>query len=259
MDKFRHKKKYGQNFLKSKNVLVNIIDSIEVDSDDLIIEIGPGQGALTKYLKLFNANIVCYEIDTDLKKYLSLLEDDKTKIIFEDFLKADIEKDIKGIEYKNLYIVANLPYYITTPIIEKIIDSKIDVKECLFMVQKEVADRLSAKEGSKDYGYITVYLSYYFDVTKLFKVDRKLFNPVPNVDSAIIKLVRKDNKKDIDINTFNKLIKSAFLMKRKNLKNNLKNYNLEVIEKVLNNYNLTLQNRAEEVPLECFIDISESM
>ena len=259
MGDFKHKHSLGQNFLKDKKVLIKIIDSVDVKEDDLIIEVGPGQGALTKYLKLFRANLRCYEIDKRVKKYLDSFIDEKTEIIYEDFLNVDLNKQVKDIKYNDLYVIANLPYYITTPIIEKIINSKIDVKAMVLMVQNEVADRLAAKPGSKDYGAITVYLNYYFDVEKLFVVNRNSFDPVPNVDSAVIKLARKDNKYQVNEDLFFKFVKDAFAMKRKNLKNNLSKYDLKLIEPILSKYNLTLQDRAENVSLECFIEIVNNL
>ncbi len=255
MGEFKHKHSLGQNFLKDKKVLIKIIDSVDVKEDDLIIEVGPGQGALTKYLKLFHANLRCFEIDTRVKKYLDSFVDEKTEIIYEDFLDIDIKEQIKGIKYKDLYVIANLPYYITTPIIEKIIDSNVNVKAMVLMVQNEVADRLAAKPGCKDYGAISVYLNYYFNVEKLFVVNRNSFDPVPNVDSAVIKLSRKDKLLKVDEDLFFKFVKDAFFMKRKNLRNNLKQYDLSLIETILSKYNLTLQDRAENVSLECFVDI----
>ncbi len=257
MNNYKAKKKFGQNFLKDKSVLINIIDSVSVNKDDLIIEIGPGKGALTKYLKLFNANLLCYEVDTDLSIYLKLFEDNKTRIIYNDFLNSNIVEDIKRISYKRLFIIANLPYYITTPIIEKIINSKLEIEECVFMVQDEVAYRLCAKPGNKNYGAISVILDYYFDRERLFKVPRESFEPVPNVDSAIIKLKRKKNKQEVkDFVFFKRLIYDSFAMKRKNLKNNLKKYDLNVINEVLKDYKLSINDRAEDVPLECFIKIT---
>lgn len=255
MGEFKHKHNLGQNFLKDKKVLIKIIDSVDIKEDDLIIEVGPGQGALTKYLKLFHANLKCYEIDMRVKKYLDSFIDDKTEIIYEDFLNVDLQKQIANIKYNDLYVIANLPYYITTPIIEKIIDSKLDVKAMVLMVQNEVADRLSAKPGSKDYGAISVYLNYYFDVEKLFIVNRSSFDPVPNVDSAVIKLTKKGEKYSVNEKLFFDFVKNAFTMKRKNLRNNLKQYDLDLIAEILSKYNLTLQDRAEKVPLECFVDI----
>ncbi len=260
MDKFVHKKSLGQNFLKDKNVLMRIIDAVDVKEDDLVIEIGPGQGALTRYLKLYHANLICYEVDTRVRKYLDKFVDNNTQVIYEDFMKRNFLLDIAKVKHNKLYVIANLPYYITSPIIEKIIESKANVSEMVFMVQKEVADRFGAKPGSKDYGYMTVYLNYYYDVNKLFFVDRRCFDPVPNVDSAVIKFTKKDERplvKNEDL--FFKLVKEAFHMKRKNIRNNLRSYNLEIIEKVLGKYNLTLQDRAENISLDCFIEIANEL
>ena len=260
MGEFKHKHSLGQNFLKSKKVLTDIIDSVDVKENDLIIEVGPGHGALTKYLKLFHANLRCFEVDTRVEKYLEPFIDEKTKIIFNDFLQVNLEEELKDIDYEDLYVIANLPYYITTPIIEKMISSPLDVKAMVLMVQNEVADRLSAKVGSKDYAAITVYLNYYYDVQKLFFVGRECFEPAPNVDSAVIKLERKNINYDLkDEKFFFDIVRDSFFMKRKNLRNNLKKYDLDKISIVLSKYDLTLQDRAEQVPLECFIDIANEL
>ena len=260
MDKFVHKKSLGQNFLKDKNILMKIIDAVDVQEDDLVIEIGPGQGALTKYLKLYHSNLICYEVDNRVRKYLDKFTDEKTRIIYEDFMKRNFVRDISEVDYKNLYVIANLPYYITSPIIEKIIESRLNVNGMVFMVQKEVADRFSAKPGSKDYGYMTVYLNYYYNVEKLFFVDRRCFDPVPNVDSAVIRFSKKESKPEIkDEKVFFKLVKDSFHMKRKNIRNNLRTYNLEIVEKVLEKHGLSLQDRAEEISLDCFIDLANSL
>ena len=137
------KKKFGQNFINDKFIINNITSSINPTEDDLILEIGPGSGALTKNLVKYNSNLICYEVDKDLENTLNQIKNDKTQIIFDDFLKRDIQSDISKIDYKNLYIIGNLPYYITTPIILSIIESRVDVKEMVFMVQKEVAERFS--------------------------------------------------------------------------------------------------------------------
>ena len=260
MGDFRHKHSLGQNFLKDKNVLAKIIDSCDVKEDDLVIEIGPGQGALTKFLKLYHANLVCFEIDERVRPFLRLYEDDKTKIVFKDIMSVDIKEEIKDIKYNKLYVIANLPYYITTPIIEKMIDSNLDIEAMVLMVQNEVADRLSAKAGTKDYGMITVNLNYYYDIEKLFFVSRKCFEPIPNVDSAVIKLSKKEKqRKANNEEIFFKLIKDSFAMKRKNIRNNLKHYNLELVESILKNYGLDLTCRAENIPLDCFIDIANEI
>lgn len=257
MGEFKHKHSLGQNFLKDKKVLTNIIDSVDVQEDDLIVEVGPGQGALTRYLKLFKANLRCFEVDTRVKKYLDSFEDEKTKVIYNDFLKVNLEEELKDIDYNDLYVIANLPYYITTPIIDKMISSPLDVKAMVLMVQNEVADRLSAKAGSKEYGAITVYLNYYYNVEKLFFVHRSAFDPAPNVDSAVIKLSRKEKELELkDKDLFFKLVQDSFRMKRKNIRNNLKAYDLEKIAKVLENYGLDLTTRAESITLQCFVDMA---
>lgn len=255
------KKKFGQNFLQDNNILEKIANSVDITCDDLVIEIGPGAGALTNKLIQKTNKLVCFEIDTDLQNYLSKYEDMGAQIIYGDFLKQDVNKVIDNYSYNNLYIIANLPYYITTPIIEKIIDDNLPVKNCIFMVQKEVADRLKAKVGTKQYNSLTIFIDYYFEVKKLFDVNRNSFYPRPNVDSSIISLEKRENKK-VEVNNeqiFFKLIRDAFTYKRKTLKNNLKNYNLEVIEQILNKYNLDLSVRAENLSIEIFADISNSL
>ena len=253
------KKSLGQNFLIDNNIIDKIIESIPATKEDLIIEIGPGMGALTKKLKTKNANIICYELDTDLKPYLNKLEDDKTKVIYQDILNSNIRYDIKDISYNNLYIVGNLPYYITTPIIKYLINLKLPIKEMYFMVQEEVADRFTSLPNNKNYGSITLYLNYYYNVSKLFKVSKKCFNPIPKVESAIIKFSERLNKPNINEEKYFKLINDSFKMKRKTLKNNLNNYNYDKVREILNKYNLPESVRAEELSEEIFIDILNNL
>lgn len=256
--KFDFKKKYGQNFLNNKNVIDNIVNSISPDEDDLIIEIGPGAGALTRELKKYKANLLAIEIDEDTKNFLLPLEDDKTKILYTDFLNTNLREIIGDYQFNKLYIIGNLPYYITTPIIEKIIESNVDVESVTIMIQKEVADRFAAKVGSREYGSITVYLNYFFNIEKVCFVGKKNFFPVPNVDSEVIKLGKKEKKVVNNFEFFNKLVKNSFQFKRKNLRNNLKGYDLEKIENILKKYDLTLMNRAEELSFEIFVDIANN-
>lgn len=253
------KKSLGQNFLIDKNIINKISDSINATSRDLIIEIGPGMGALTKKIKEKQATLICYEIDKDMIPFLSVLEDEKTKVIFKDILEADIKEDIKDINYDNLYIVGNLPYYITTPIIKHLIELHLNIKEMIFMVQEEVADRFSALPGKKEYGSITLYLRYYFNVEKLFKVSKHSFNPVPKVESAIIKFTERINKLDIDSKKYFSLINDSFKMKRKTLKNNLSNYDFDKIKRVLTSYGLSETTRAEELQEEVFASIVKEL
>ena len=262
MEKINHnfKKKYGQNFINDFTIIEKIVSTASVDKNDLVIEIGPGAGILTKEL-LKKTRVLAYEIDIELKNILqSELKNEDLNIIWDDFLKRDVSKDIEGISYNKLYVIANLPYYINTPIIEKMIESPLNVKAMVLMVQNEVADRLSAKCGTKDYGAISVYLNYYYKVEKLFFVSRKAFDPVPGVDSAVIKLEKKDKELElIDKDKFFKLVRDSFMMKRKNLRNNLRNYDLEKVNSVLSSYGLDVSARAEQVPLECFVDIANEI
>ena len=256
MVNFDFKKSLGQNFLHDENIIDKIVKSAEIDKDTLIIEIGPGAGALSKKTIPLSGYAVLYEIDTRLKEILDneLSVNNNYKIIFNDVLNQNIKDDINDINYKKIYVVANLPYYITTPIMSKVIE-EIEPDKIVVMIQDEVADRLSAKPGSRDYGMISVYLSSRYDINKLFKVSRNCFKPVPNVDSAVISL-EKHNKYSIKDKTFfDKFIKAAFQYKRKNLRNNLRGYDFSKIEEILGEYNFSLNDRAEMIPVSVYIDI----
>ncbi len=255
---FKFKKKFGQNFLLDDNVLNNIVNSANIDKKTLVIEIGCGAGALTRKILEHTDMVVGYEIDETLTPILSTIE--KAKILFKDFLKANVKADINEYNYDKLYVVANLPYYITTPIINKIITDNLEVDKIVVMVQKEVGDRFTSKCGTKDYSSITVFLNYFFDIRKEFIVSKNAFYPKPNVDSMIISLNKKINKiKSNNEELFFKLVRDSFKFKRKTIRNNLKNYNLEIIEEVLKKYNMDLKTRAEEMPLDVFIDLANSL
>ena len=249
---YKAKKKYGQNFLIDNSIIDKIINSVSINENDKIIEIGPGKGFLTTELINFNTDLYCFEIDNDMSKFLDKYNSDKTKIIYEDFLNINLNNYFNSND--NIHVIANIPYYITTPIIEHLIESKLNILDMTLMVQKEVAQRLSAKPGNSEYGYITAYLNYYFDIYKEIDVSRNCFDPIPNVDSAVIKLI-KNKKQCNNEELLFKLLKDAFKMKRKNLKNNLKDYDLNKILEVLNKYNLDLTNRAEDLSIDIFIDI----
>lgn len=259
---FKFKKKYGQNFIIDYNVINNIVDKSEIDKDTLVIEIGPGVGSLTYKLVQVSGFVICYEIDNTVKDILNsnLAGYDNYEVIFDDFLKRNVNEDIKKYNYDKVAIVANLPYYITTPIITKIIEDKVDVYKMVFMVQKEVGDRFRAIPGQKEYNSLTVYLNYYFNVVKLMDVSRNVFLPIPNVDSIVVQFIKKDKLLNVDNpDLFFKLIKDSFKQKRKTIKNNLQSYNLEVINKVLhkNGYNLT--SRAEIIPLNVFVELANEL
>ena len=259
---FNLKKMYGQNFIIDENTINKIITSSDIDKDTLVIEIGPGAGSLTYKLSKCAKNVICYEIDTTLKEMLmdNLNGCDNVEVIYKDFLKTDVESDIKKYSYKKLYVVANLPYYITTPIIMKFIEDNIDVDKIVVMVQKEVGDRFKAIPNTKDYNSLSVYLNYYFDVKKLLDVSRNVFIPKPNVDSIVIEFKKKDNKYKLkDEKLFFDLVRDSFRQKRKTLKNNLKNYDLTKVEEVLKKYNLDLSVRAEQIRIEIFVDIANNI
>ena len=254
------KKKFGQNFLQDNNIIKKIANVCETKGDDLIIEIGPGAGALTKEL-VSKSQVLAYEIDNELKEQLlNKFNSSNISFIFDDFLNRNIREDISSINFNNLYVIANLPYYITTPIITKIIEEKLEVNKMVLMVQKEVGERFSAKPGTKDYSSITVFLNYYFDIKKEFIVSRNSFYPRPNVDSIIISFTKNNKKYNLNNeNIFFKLIKDAFKQKRKTLKNNLKDYDFSKVEEVLSRHSLPLDIRAENIPLELFIEISNNL
>lgn len=259
---FNFKKNFGQNFIVDENIIDSIIYKANINSNTLVLEIGPGAGALTYKLSEVAKNVLCFEIDTKLKPILEelLKEKQNVEIVYEDFLIANVREKISTYAYDSLYVVANLPYYITTPIIMKLIEDKIPVDKIVIMVQKEVGDRFKATPGTKDYNSLSVFLNYYFNVKKLMDISKHVFLPKPNVDSIIIEMKKKEvQNKVIDENYFFKLIRDSFKQKRKTIKNNLKDYPLEIIEQVLKKYKFDLSVRAEQLSLEIFIDIANAI
>jgi len=260
MMNFEFKKSLGQNFLIDENIIDKIVKYSDIDKDTLVIEIGPGAGALSKRIIPLSGYSILYEIDTRLEKILNdmLMRNSNYEIVFNDVLKQDLVDDIKRFNYKKIYVVANLPYYITTPIITKVID-EISPDKIVIMIQEEVADRLSAVPKTKDYGMITVLLGSQYDIKKLFRVGRNCFRPAPNVDSAVISLDKNDRYNIFSREKFVNLIKDAFQYKRKNLRNNLKGYDLNKIADVLKQYDYSLNNRAEDIPVSVFIEMANNI
>lgn len=259
---FNFKKKFGQNFLIDDNIINKIVASSDIKEDTLVIEIGVGSGNLTTKVSKVAKNVIGYEIDEKLKPIIGeiLGPIDNIEVIFDDFLKRDVSSDISKYDYKHIYVIANLPYYITTPIITKLIDDDINIDKMIIMVQKEVGDRLGAKPDSKEYNSLTIFINYYFEVSKLFDVSKNVFVPRPNVDSAIMQLKRRDNKLHLnDESLFFKLVRDSFQYKRKNLRNNLKNYDLGKIEETLKRYGLDLSVRAEHLTIEQFVEIANNL
>ena len=261
-NEFNFKKKFGQNFIVDENTIDSIINKANIDSDTLVIEIGPGAGALTYKLSKVAKNVLCYEIDTTLENILksNLGDASNVDIIFDDFLKRDVKKDIAKYNYKKIYVVANLPYYVTTPIIVKLIEDDLNVSRIVVMVQKEVGDRFKANVGGKEYNSLSIFLNYYYDIKKVMDVSRNVFMPMPNVDSIVLSFDKKDETYHLeDKDVFFKLVRDSFKQKRKTIKNNLRDYNLDVIERVLKENNLDLSTRAEDIEIKVFVDIANEL
>lgn len=256
MEKFKFKKSLGQNFLIDNNIRRKIVESADVVSTSLIIEVGPGNGSITKSLVKLGVPVIAFEIDKRLESYLSSINSDNLEVIYDDFLNVDLKNVLSKYKYDKLHLIANLPYYITTPIINKVIN-ETNVDEMIVMVQKEVGARFKALPNTKEYNSLSVYLQYYFDISKVTIVSRNSFIPKPNVDSIVIKFTRKNellNVKDKEL--FFRLVKDAFKQKRKNLRNNLSDYDLIKLQDALKNIDKDLTFRAEQLSLEEFVFIA---
>lgn len=256
---FHFKKKFGQNFIIDENIVSSIVTKAQIDQETLVIEVGPGAGSLTAKLVEEAKNVLCYEIDHSLENILknNLKNHDNYEILYQDFLRANVIGDIQKYKYKKLYVVANLPYYITTPIIMKIIEDQIPIDKIVVMVQKEVGDRFKAIPGTKEYNSLSIYLNYYFNVRKVLDISKNVFMPKPNVDSIVVEFTRNLSKKDVKKEEiFFALIRDSFTQKRKTLRNNLKKYSLEKVEEILKKYGYDLSVRAENLSIDIFIDIA---
>lgn len=255
MEKFEFKKSLGQNFLIDNNIKRKIVDSASIDSESLILEVGPGNGAITKLLVEKDVPVIAFEIDTRLKSELDKIKGDNLKVIYGDFLNVNLDDVLKNYKYSNIHLIANLPYYITTPIINKVI-SEVCIDEMIIMVQKEVGDRFKAKPGTKDYNSLSVFLQYYFDIEKVVLVSKNSFIPRPKVDSIVVKFTRKKELLYVkDEEMFFKFVRDSFKQKRKNLRNNLREYDLIKLENALKKVNKDLTYRAEQMSLEDFVSV----
>ncbi len=261
---FTFKKAYGQNFLTDESLLESIVLNAGVDKDTTVLEIGCGAGALTKQLSLKAKKVIGYEIDYKLKPILSevLGGFSNTEIIYKDIMKENLsvleEKLGKG-----YIMVANLPYYITTPIILEFLEKAKNIKAMVIMVQEEVALRLTAKEGTSDYGAITVAIKVRGDSSIILKVPREKFTPVPNVDSAVVKIdIDRDKYKGIDYKTVRDLVRCAFNNRRKTFSNNLmKCFNLdrEKANALLEYCGADINARGETLSEKQFVMLSEKI
>lgn len=268
---FTFKKSFGQNFLTDTNILQKIVDTAEIDQNVNVIEIGPGIGALTEFLAENAAEVMAFEIDDRLIPILAdtLGRFDNVKVINEDILKSDLQTRIK--EFANpdlpIKVVANLPYYITTPILMHLIESKIPFSEFVVMMQREVADRISAEPNTKAYGSLSIAVQYYMTAKVAFIVPRTVFVPAPNVDSAILKMTRLDAPAIAvqDEDFFFKVAKASFVHRRKTLWNNLtshfgKTEEIKVkLEQALQTADIKPSIRGEALSIADFARLADSL
>lgn len=264
---FTFKKSLGQNFIIDSNILDKIVEKANLNEDTAVIEIGPGIGALTQKLAENAGKVVAIEIDQRLIPILNetLADNDNVVVIHGDVLKLSldriIEEELAG--YKAIKVVANLPYYITTPIILKLLEDKLRLDLIMVMIQKEVAERISAEPGNKDYGSLTLAIEYYAIANIAFPVPRKVFLPEPNVDSAVLQLQIRDSPPyTVDDEEFLfKVIRASFAQRRKTIFNNLTN-NLvgnehkEEVLRILDLLNIDPKRRAETLTLKEFVELS---
>lgn len=269
MDKYHitANKNLGQNFLIDDEAVAGIVEAANVSKDDLIIEIGPGLGTLTKELLDRAGKVICIELD---KRMIEILNDrfsmyDNFKVLNDDVLKVDLKTLIANEKIKNTKIVANLPYYITTPIIMKLLEERLDIETITVMIQKEVADRLVTKPGTGDTGAITYTIHYYTEPKRVLEVPNTAFIPVPKVNSTVINLniLKKPRVTVKDEAKLFEVIKTAFMQKRKTLVNALANSSKfgtkEQIEKILQTLEIDNKIRPEKLTLEEFTQIAEAI
>lgn len=266
---FSTRKKYGQNFLIDEGVLMDIVEAAEVSKDDFVLEIGPGIGTLTQYLATYAGKVCAVEIDRTLAPILEETLDgwDNVEVIYGDILKTDIQKiaDEEN-DGRPIKVVANLPYYITTPIILGLFESKAPISSMTVMVQKEVADRMQAGPGSKIYGALSLVVQYYSDPEVNFIVSPHSFIPQPGVDSAVVTL-KKYDKPPVEVDNediFFNLIRASFNQRRKKLSNGIANYakfdfTREEAEKALEDVGLSATVRGEALTLEEFARLANRL
>lgn len=252
---FEYKKKFGQNFLTDKNLLEKIVEASGVCGNDTVIEIGAGRGALTEVLSKYAKKVVAFEIDKDLFAFLSeKFQGSNVEFVFEDvmnFSESQIEK-LAGEKFK---LVANLPYYVTSPILTRFLKMK-NLVSATVMVQEEVADRIVAKPCTKAYGVLTVMCQSFGKAEKRFRVKREMFTPVPNVDSAVVHIEKTNSDKNVTPEFFD-FVKGAFAMRRKKLSANLQalGYDKTVVENLLQSMGHSSLSRAEELSINELISL----
>ena len=256
------KKQYRQNFLLDDNILKNIVKSAELKKDTNVIEIGPGLGFLTNYLQQATTNVLCYEIDEQMVEHLNEINYN-ISIINDDFLQRNLNKDFKNIfdNSNNITLVANLPYYITTPILLKVLEETTRIDKMIVMMQTEVAKRLCGKPSTKDYNALSVLIQYFTNPRIIFNVSPKSFFPEPNVESSVVMIEKKEEPllevKNLDF--FLKFNRNIFSQRRKTLYNNIQkayNYDKELIKKIIKENNLDESVRSEELDVSQIVKLA---
>ncbi len=257
------KKQYGQNFLMDDNIIKKICDISNIDKETNVIEIGPGLGFLTKELSQRAKQVLCYEVDGDMIKILTNKFSSSNVIIkYQDFLKANIDEDIKKIfSSDNVIVVANLPYYITTAILTKILNESKYIKQLTVMMQQEVAQRICGTPSTKDYNALSVLIQYYTNTTNAIKVPSSVFFPAPKVDSSVVLIKKKDTitNKVLDEKYFKTFIYTIFAQRRKTLINNLKKlpkFDYEKTSEIFSELNIDLSVRAEKLSVDEIVNLT---
>lgn len=263
---FSFTKSLGQNFLIDGNIVRNISELGEITKEDYVLEVGPGIGTLTEELASKAKKVVGVELDRGLLPILdeTLEGHDNVEIIHGDILEVDIERIIEEkLGGGPIKVVANLPYYVTTPIIARLIEEDLNIESIIVMVQKEVGDRIVAGPGSKEYGSLSVFVNFYTDPEVGIRVPRTVFMPQPNVDSSVMKLLVKENLPDVNREMFFKIVKAGFGKRRKTVLNALHNSELgfekDTIRYALEKAEIPFNERAENLSIEEFIRISDAM
>lgn len=261
---FRFSKSLGQNFLTDGNIVRNICQAGEVTKEDCILEIGPGLGTLTEELALNAKKVVAVELDESLLPVLeeTLNRYNNIEVVHGDILKVDVNRLIdEKLGGGPIKVIANLPYYVTTPIIAKLIEEDLNIETITVMVQKEVAERIVASPGNKQYGSLSVFINFYTSPEIVMEVPRTVFMPQPNVNSAVVKLKLKKELPEVDKKLFFKVVRSAFGKRRKTILNSLSSGELDLekedIKKVLERANISSKKRAEDLKIEDFVKISK--
>lgn len=253
------KKNYGQNFLTEPGIVSKIAKYAVVSDHTIVIEIGPGIGALTQMLSQEAKKVIAYEIDERLPEVLAYsLEDcDNVEIILEDFMQVDLKAIVDQYPEDDVVVAANLPYYITTPILFKIFESNADIKRITVMMQKEVADRFSATVNSKDYNALSVITQYRTTVKQVVKVPRNVFNPKPNVDSSVLQFEFKEKDVTVNEELFFSMVKACFKQRRKTILNNFGEWlnDKEKARVYLEDAGIDVARRAESCTCEEFMKL----